>query len=141
MRPFLADTIALLTFFTLAGTLNERYVAGLAWSEVLTSRLIGLPLMVLTARPYGLWRDWVLARLPGPRLLRDTAALLAFQLPIYAGIVLAAGADLAELLRGLTGFTLLLLASGRPYGLWLGWVRRRFGLPPDGPRPMSLGGP
>ncbi len=140
MRAFLADTLALVTFFTLVGFLNERFVAGMAWHEVAWSRTIGLPLMVLTARPYGLWRDWVMMRLPGPALLRDTLALLSFQMPIYAGIVLVAGADMPELLRALGGFTLVLLFSGRPYGLWLGWVRTRFGLPPDGPKPMSLGG-
>ena len=57
MRAFVADTLALVVFFTLLGALNERYVAGMAWEEVARSRSIGAPLMVLTARPYGLWRD------------------------------------------------------------------------------------
>ena len=56
MRAFLADTPALLAFFTLADLLNERFVAGMDWGDVLAARAIGAPLMVLTARPYGLWR-------------------------------------------------------------------------------------
>lgn len=138
MRAFAADTLALCVFFTATGILNERYVAGMDWSEVAVSRAVGLPLMVLTARPYGLWRDWAMTRLPGPALLRDTVALLSFQAPIYAAIVLIGGADLAELGRAMAGVTAILLLSGRPYGLWLGVVRRAFGLPPDALKPMSL---
>ena len=63
MRAFLADTLALLAFFTVTGILNERLIAGMSWGDVATARAIGAPLMVLTARPYGLWRDWIVGRL------------------------------------------------------------------------------
>lgn len=143
-RAFLADTLALLVFFTITGILNERFVAGMDWPEVARSRLIGAPLMVLTARPYGLWRDWVMRR-AGPgrlsRLVWDTGALLLFQVPIYAAIIAAGGAEGAQILRGTLGAAALMLALGRPYGMFLGLVRARFGLPRDGgTRPMSLGG-
>lgn len=140
MRAFLADTIALVIIFTAANVLNERFVAGMSWPEVWISRAIGQPLMILTAQPYGLWRDLVLARLPGPILLRDTAARLSSQVPISAAVVLAAGADLKELMHGLGGFAVILLVSARPYGLWLGFVRRRMDLPPGALKPMSLNG-
>ena len=141
MRGFLADTTALVVFFTITGVLNERFVAGMAWDEVAVSRAIGAPLMVLTARPYGLWRDWVMGwERPRSPLLRDTVALLSFQLPIYAGIILAGGARGAEVAAGVGGAAVIMLVSGRPYGLWLDRVRRWFGLPPGGMRPMSPGG-
>ncbi|HVG48844.1 MAG TPA: L-alanine exporter AlaE [Rubellimicrobium sp.] len=142
MRAFLADTLALLVFFTITGVLNERFIAGMSWGEVATARAIGAPLMVLTARPYGLWRDWVLGRLAGPgrvaRLLWDTAALVTFQVPIYAVILVAGGAEGAEVVQGCLGATAIMLAAGRPYGAWLDLVRSWFGLPPGGDRPMSL---
>ena len=141
MRGFLADTTALVVFFTVTGVLNERFVAGMTWDEVAASRAIGAPLMVLTARPYGLWRDWVMGwERPRSPLLRDTVALLSFQLPIYAGIILAGGARGAEVAAGVGGAAVIMLVSGRPYGLWLDRVRRWFGLPPGGMRPMSPGG-
>ncbi|MEM9795496.1 MAG: L-alanine exporter AlaE [Pseudomonadota bacterium] len=143
MRAFIADTLALVIFFTLTGIVNERLIAGMDWDEVLAARLIGAPLMVLTARPYGLWRDWALARLPDKgataRLLSDSLVLLVFQVPIYVAIIFAGGARGAELWRGAFGAAILMLILGRPYGLWLDWVRGRFGLPPGGQRPMSLG--
>lgn len=142
MRAFVADTLALVLFFTLLGALNEHYVAGMAWEEVARSRTIGAPLMVLTARPYGLWRDWLMARLapPLPRLAADAVALLAFQVPIYAVIIWLGGASALGILKGAAGFAGLMLVVGRPYGVWLDFVRARFGLAPGGIKPMTLGG-
>jgi hypothetical protein len=143
-RNFIADTLALVLFFTVASGLNERFIAGMSWHEVLVSRLIGAPLMVLTARPYGLWRDWVLARIgPSTRrgtLLADGFALLVFQVPIYAAIIAAAGADVLAIIKGVLGFAALMLLLGRPYGLWLDFIRGLFGLEGPGQKPMSLGG-
>ncbi len=51
LRSFVADTLALVVFFTIVSGLNERFIAGMSWSEVALSRSIGAPLMVLTARP------------------------------------------------------------------------------------------
>ncbi len=144
VRSFLADTLALVLFFTVTSGLNERFVVGMAWREIFVSRGIGAVLMVLTARPYGLWRTWFLAKArPSTRsrtLLADGLALLLFQVPIYFGIVLAGGADLPSALRGSLSFAVLMLVLGRPYGLWLDFVRRRFGLEEPGQKPMSLGG-
>jgi hypothetical protein len=138
-REFAADTLALVTFFTLTGALNERYVAGMDWSEVARARLIGAPLMVLTARPYGLWRDWAMAWLAGPRIVRDALALTVFQVPIYGAILWAGGAAADQMLAGCLGFAALMLLVGRPNGIWLDFVRSRFGLAPGGMKPMTLG--
>lgn len=113
------------------------------WAEVIDARLIGAPLMVLTARPYGVWRDHVMALGPRrgiPPLACDTAALLSFQVPLYTAIIWAGGAQGSELLKGAAGATAMMLALGRPYGVFLDFVRSLFGLPPGGQKPMSLGG-
>ena len=144
IRSFLADTLALIAFFTVTSGLNERLIAGMAWNEVLVSRSIGAVLMVLTARPYGLWRSWFLGRVWASTrwvsLLADGLALLLFQVPIYFAILLAGGADLPSALRGSASFAALMIVLGRPYGLWLEFVRARFGLRGPGQKPMSLGG-
>lgn len=141
MKAFVADTLALVLFFTLLGALNEHFVAGMTWEEVARSRAIGAPLMVLTARPYGIWRDWLLARLapPLPRLGADALALLLFQVPIYAAILWISGASGTGIVKGAVSFSLLMLVVGRPYGVWLDFVRARFGLGPGGMKPMTLG--
>ena len=141
---FIADTLALVIFFTVVSGLNERFVAGMAWNEVLVSRSIGAVLMVVTARPYGLWRDWVFSRLaPKSRpaeLLTDCVSLLCFQVPIYVAILAMGGAEGLSILKGALGFAVLMLVVGRPYGMFLDFVRRQFGLMGAGQKPMSLGG-
>lgn len=139
---FIADTAALILFFTTTGIINERVIAGMTWEQVLHARLLGAALMVPVARPYGIWRDWLMRR-AGPgrvsQLLWDSAALVSFQVPIYALIIAFSGASGSGLVRGTLGAALMMLCLGRPYGAFLNWVRRLFGLPPGGSKPMSLG--
>ena len=142
--PFIADTTALILFFTTTGALNERFIAGMTWEQVLHARLIGAALMVPVARPYGLWRDFVMRR-AGPGMLSqvlwDSLALVSFQVPIYAAIIAISGASGEGLIKGVVGATLMMLLLGRPYGAFLNTVRRLFGLPPGGTKPMSLNVP
>ena len=141
LRSFLADATALVLFFTVTGVLNERFVAGMDWNEVLHARLLGAALMIPVARPYGLWRDRLMKR-AGPgrwsRTLWDSLALVSFQVPIYAVIILLSGASGQGLLFGILSATAIMLLSGRPYGAFLNVVRKLFGLPPGGDKPMSL---
>ncbi len=140
-RAFLADTTALILFFTTTGALNERYIAGMTWDQVLHARLLGAALMIPVARPYGIWRDYVMRRASESRLsqlLWDSAALVSFQVPIYAGIIAFSGASGPGLWLGVLSATVMMLVLGRPYGAFLNAVRRLFGLPPGGAKPMSL---
>jgi hypothetical protein len=79
---FIADTTALILFFTITGILNERFIAGMTWDQVLHARLLGAVLMIPVARPYGIWRDWMMTRAGQgrvSRLLWDSIALVSFQ--------------------------------------------------------------
>ncbi len=131
-RAFMADTAALIVFFTTTGIINERFVAGMSWEQVLHARLLGAALMVPVGRPYGVWRDRLMLR-AGPNPLShvfwDSLALVSFQVPIYAAIIAISGASGRGLLFGILGATVMMLALGRPYGAFLNWVRALFGLP------------
>lgn len=140
---FIADTTALIVFFTTTGILNERLIAGMTWDQVLHARLLGAALMIPVARPYGLWRDWVMTRASSGRVSRliwDSIALISFQVPIYAAIIAFSGASGEGLVRGTLGAAVMMLVLGRPYGAFLNRVRKLFGLPPGGDKPMSLKG-
>jgi hypothetical protein len=140
-RAFIADTVALLLFFTTTGIINERFVAGMAWEQVFHARLLGAILMVPVGRPYGIWRDWIMKHARPDhmsQLLWDSLALVSFQVPIYAAIIAVSGASGRGLLLGVLGATVMMLALGRPYGAFLNWIRALFGIPPGGMRPMSL---
>ena len=140
-RAFIADTTALILFFTTTGVVNERVLAGMSWEQVTHARLIGAVLMVPVARPYGIWRDWVMGRARPTRLSRllwDSAALVSFQVPIYVAIIAVSGASERGLLLGTLGATAIMLACGRPYGAFLAWVRSLFGVGSGRLMPMSL---
>ncbi|VTN11532.1 Protein of uncharacterised function (DUF1144) [Raoultella terrigena] len=47
---FIADTAALILFFTTTGIINERVIAGMTWEQVLHARLLGAALMVPVAK-------------------------------------------------------------------------------------------
>jgi hypothetical protein len=140
-RALIADTTALILFFTTTGIINERFIAGMSWEQVFHARLPGAVLMFPVGRPYGIWRDWLMQRTRPDRLsqlLWDSLALVSFQVPIYAAIIAISGASGRGLLLGVLGATVMMLALGHPYGAFLNWVRALFGLPPGGIQPMSL---
>lgn len=140
-RAFIADTLALILFFTTTGLINERFIAAMAWDQVLHARLLGAALMIPVGRPYGVWRDYLMRRASKKRasqLFWDSVALVSFQVPIYAAIIAVSGAVGRGLWLGILGATFMMLALGRPYGAFLNAVRAAFGLPAGGNRPMSL---
>lgn len=140
-HSFIADTVALISFFTVTGIIDERFVAGMSWEQVLDARVLGAILMIPSGRPSGLWRDWFMRHATQRRLSQimwDTLALVSFQVPIYAIILIVSGASLNEVVRGSIGVIVIMLAVGRPYGAYLNFVRDRFGLPAGGQKPMSL---
>ena len=131
-RAFIADTTALMLFFTTTGIINERFVAGMTWEQVFHARVLGAFLMVPVGRPYGMWRDWLMQRAKPNRLsqlLWDSVALVSFQLPIYAAIIAISGASGRGLFLGVLGAAVMMFALGRPYGAFLNWVRALFALP------------
>ena len=140
-RAFIADTTALIIFFTTTGVINERLIADMAWDQVLHARLLGAALLIPVGRPYGIWRDWLMQRASSTRysqLLWDSLALVGFQVPIYAAIIGLSGASGRGLVFGTLGATFIMLVCGRPYGFFLNWVRKLFKASPGGLMPMSL---
>ena len=132
MRRFIVDTVATVVFFTIIASFTELFIAGMAPHEVLTTRLIMVPMMILTGRPYGMWRDWFFKQtkptVSWSKTLIDGLAFMSFQLPIYALTLFIAGADRNEILTLLTSTTVLMFIVSRPFGLFLDAVRTRAGV-------------
>ncbi|MCO6383725.1 L-alanine exporter AlaE [Oceanicola sp. 502str15] len=139
MRLFLVDTLTAVVFFTCVAALSELFVAGMPPSAVLFTRLVMVPVIVCTGRPYGWWRDVVFARVrPHSALastLTDIAAFLAFQVPVYGLTLLAAGASLAQITAALGAAAVLMVLLSRPYGLLLNAARRLAGARPGAAAP------
>ncbi|WP_179380078.1 L-alanine exporter AlaE [Jannaschia marina] len=134
MRAFLVDTLTTIVFFTVVAAVVELWIVGLDPAQVLVTRALTIPVMVLTGRPYGRWRDllmvWVYPQRAITRAAVDTVAFLSFQMPIYALTLFVAGATLAEVLVALPTASLTMVVLARPFGLVLDAVRRIAGTAP-----------
>lgn len=132
MRKFLADTVALIAYSTVAGFLIELLIAGMTLAQSAQARLTAIPIVVLTARPYGLYRDWVFrvshanqSRQLG-QAIADIVAFVTFQIPVYILILLLAGASITQMIAACSSSVGIMVVSGRPYGLFLELCRRIF---------------
>jgi len=127
MRCFIIDTAATVVFFTTIAAATELFVAGMELREVLITRLIMVPMMILTARPYGMWRDWFFKRTnpktTWSRTIVDSFTFMVFQLPIYILTLVIAGADVKEVLSLIVSTSLLMLIVSRPFGIYLDRIR------------------
>ena len=128
MRLIFVDTLSTILFFTILAALTELYVAGMEPADVLKTRLIMVPLMILTGRPYGVWRDWFFAgtkpTVSWSKSLIDGLAFLTFQLPIYGLTLWIVGADFDEIGTLLGSTVVLMLIVSRPFGLFLQAMRK-----------------
>ena len=148
MRRYTADTLALLVFSTVGALFTEIVIAGLSPSQSAHARLTAIPVILATARPYGLYRDGVMRRLRAGetatrvrRTAADTLAFLSFQLPIYWTILAFAGASLRQVAVSSVAATALIIVSGRPYGLLLDLCRRLLRVPPIEPAAARIAPP
>ena len=137
VRRYLADTSALIVYSTVAGVFVEMVVAGLTVEQCLRARLTAIPIILVTGRPYGLYRDWIW-RLSGAeegvaarRVIADTTAFVSFQLPVYWIVLLIAGASFWQIAAASVTATIILLVSGRPYGALLDVFRRLYRVTPQ----------
>ncbi|SNY90366.1 L-alanine exporter [Cohaesibacter sp. ES.047] len=132
MKTTITDTLATILFFTVLAGFVELYIAQLSLEQMLITRLIMVPVMVATGRPYGLYRDWCFRKvLPGSepmRMLIDGLAFISFQVPVYAATLFIAGASIEEALTAIGSAILLMLLVSRPFGLFLELVRRLAGV-------------
>ena len=123
MHRFIVDTLATIIFFTLIAALTELFITSMEPSEVLMTHLIMIPMMVITGRPYGIWRDGFFKKTKPTaswnKVLIDGLAFLSFQLPIYALTLVIAGADQNEVIILLTSTSFLMFIVSRPFGVYL----------------------
>jgi hypothetical protein len=136
MKRFLADTSAMVIFSTLVGAFVEIVIARLEPVQSASIRLSAVPLMLITGRPYGLYRDKLFELFGGEHatqlrsLLIDTVANMTFQIPLYLGLLAWGGATARQMLVAATSIAIIASISGRPYGVFLNYSRKLFGVSP-----------
>ncbi|WP_281645952.1 L-alanine exporter AlaE [Parendozoicomonas sp. Alg238-R29] len=130
-RIIAADIFSLILFgFVVGGSVE--LLMGLTIPQSLQSRLLSIPVNLVIARPYGVFRDWVLdkgnAEKAGQfhRTLLDILAFIVFQMPVYMAILATTGADIETILASAVGQIGAMVFMARPYGLWMQFCRNRF---------------
>ncbi|MBS0055061.1 L-alanine exporter AlaE [Yersinia sp. Marseille-Q3913] len=133
LRSAAADTFALVVYCFVIGMIIEIVISGMTFQQSLSSRLVSIPVNILIAWPYGVYRDAFIRfayRHAGEHILaRNLADLLAyvsFQSPVYALILWSVGADVEQITTAVTSNTLVSMAMGVAYGYFLEYCRRLF---------------
>src|SRR3989344_7159596 len=130
MRRFFADTFAMITFSTVVGMVIEILVSDMTFGQSVQARLTAIPANLLTARPYGMFRDWVFRLMranEGGQVRKGIADILAFalfQVPLYVTILFTSGANVRQIATACGTLTILSIFMGRPCGIFLDFSRR-----------------
>jgi len=132
MRRFFVDTFAMITFSTVVGMMIEIFISGMTLGQSMQARLTAIPVNLLTARLYGIFRDWILQVMrtnEGGQVKKGIADILAFilfQVPLYAIILATSGANIRQIATACGTITILSAFMGRPYGIFLDFSRWLF---------------
>lgn len=134
LRHAVADTFAMLVYCSVVNMMIEIFLSGMSFDQSLSSRLVAIPVNILIAWPYGMYRDafmrfarrhsdasWV-------RNLADVLAYVTFQSPVYVAILLTVGADWNQIVAAVSSNIVVSMMMGAAYGYFLDYCRRLFRL-------------
>ena len=117
LRHAVADTFAMVVYCSVVNMCIEVFLSGMSFEQSFYSRLVAIPVNILIAWPYGMYRDLFMraARKVSPsgwiKNLADILAYVTFQSPVYVAILLVVGADWHRLWRRSVQTSLFRLAS------------------------------
>ncbi|EGQ5298467.1 L-alanine exporter AlaE [Enterobacter hormaechei subsp. hormaechei] len=136
LRHAVADTFAMVVYCSVVNMLIEIFLSGMSFEQSLSSRLVAIPVNIMIAWPYGLYRDAVMrvARRISPagwaKNLADVLAYVTFQSPVYVVILLTVGADWHQIAAAVSSNIVVSILMGAVYGYFLDYCRRLFKVSP-----------
>lgn len=132
LRHAVADTFAMVVYCSVVNMMIEIFLSGMSFEQSLSSRLVAIPVNIIIAWPYGLYRDAVMrqARRLTPagwmKNLADVMAYVTFQSPVYIAILLMVGADWHQIAAAVSSNIVVSMLMGAVYGYFLDYCRRLF---------------
>ncbi|WAH51781.1 L-alanine exporter AlaE [Pseudescherichia vulneris] len=132
LRHAMADTFAMVVYCSVVNMLIEILLSGMTFEQSLSSRLVAIPVNIIIAWPYGLYRDAFmrLARRISPagwvKNMADVLAYVTFQSPVYVAILLMVGADWHQIAAAVSSNIVISMVMGAAYGYFLDYCRRLF---------------
>ena len=133
IKRFLVDTLALNIFIVLVAVIVEMVLSGISWSIFWRGRLVMILPNIITVEPYNLTRRWIGKKLTfrsqsAKQIVRDTAVFVLFRVPLIFLVLLFLGTPMTKVLTACAAATLVSGFTGRPYGVFLDWMRKRFNM-------------
>ncbi|HFZ8995392.1 TPA: L-alanine exporter AlaE [Citrobacter freundii] len=132
LRHAVADTFAMVVYCSVVNMFIEIFLSGMTFEQSLSSRLVAIPVNILIAWPYGMYRDVFMraARkisLAGwTKNLADVLAYVTFQSPVYVIILLFVGASWHQIMAAVSSNIAVSMLMGAVYGYFLDYCRRLF---------------
>ena len=132
LRHAMADTFAMVVYCSVVNMLIEIFLSGMTFEQSLSSRLVAIPVNILIAWPYGLYRDAFMrfargfSPAGGVKNLADVLAYVTFQSPVYVTILLVVGADWHQIAAAVSSNIVVSMVMGAAYGYFLDYCRRLF---------------
>ena len=132
LRHAVADTFAMVVYCSVVNMCIEVFLSGMSFEQSLYSRLVAIPVNILIAWPYGMYRDLFMraARKVSPsgwvKNLADILAYVTFQSPVYVAILLVVGADWHQIMAAVSSNIVVSMLMGAVYGYFLDYCRRLF---------------
>ncbi len=132
IKKFIVDFIALNTFVIATAFFVEVVFSGIALMVFLKGRLIMIIPNMITVEPYNRTRVWIGKRLgewKSPRwqqIVRDTIVFLLYRVPLVFLVLTFLGAPMEKVISACIAATLISGFTGRPYGIFLDWIRKVF---------------
>lgn len=136
LRHAVADTFAMVVYCSVVNMLIEIFLSGMTFEQSLSSRLVAIPVNIMIAWPYGMYRDAVMrfAQRISPagwvKNLADVLAYVTFQSPVYVVILLTVGADWHQIAAAVSSNIVVSMLMGAVYGYFLDYCRRLFKVSP-----------
>lgn len=131
-RNAMADTFAMVVYCTVVNMLIEIFLSGMSFEQSLSSRLVAIPVNILIACPYGIYRDFFMRQARKmnnkgwTKTIADILAYITFQSPVYAAILWVIGADWHQIVAAVSSNMVISMMMGAVYGYFLDYCRRLF---------------
>lgn len=132
LRHAVADTFAMVIYCSVVNMLIEILLSGMTFEQSLSSRLVAIPVNIIIAWPYGLYRDAFMrfarrySSAGGVKNMADVLAYVTFQSPVYMAILLTVGADWHQIAAAVSSNIVVSMVMGAAYGYFLDYCRRLF---------------
>ncbi len=134
IKRFLVDTFALNVFIIFSAFFVEVVFSAIPWSIFWRGRLIMILPNIITVEPYNRTRVWIGKKLgiwKSDRLYqitRDSIVFILYRVPLVFLVLTFLDTPIHKVISACIVATLVSGFTGRPYGVFLDWMRRIFRL-------------